>query len=75
MLDGSIHDGIIIHGVYVVTITQENFKRTGDQMFSVSSQEKFGKLKGKLENLISWQKTGRYMMKSQELQCTHVIKR
>ena len=40
MLDGSIHDGIITHAVYVVTITQENFKRTGDNMFAVSSQEK-----------------------------------
>ena len=40
MLDGSIHDGIITHAVYVVTVTEENFKRTGDQMFAVSSQEK-----------------------------------
>ena len=40
MLDGSIHDGIITHAVYVVTITQENFIRTGDHMFAVSSQEK-----------------------------------
>ena len=40
MLDGSIHDGIITHAVYVVTVTEENFKRTGDQMFVVSSQEK-----------------------------------
>ena len=41
---------------------QENFKRTGDQVFAVSSQEKFGQLKGKLENLISWQKTGIYIL-------------
>ena len=40
MLDGSIHDGTITHAVYVVTITPENFRRTGDHMFAVSSQEK-----------------------------------
>ena len=40
MLDGSIHDGIITHAVFVVTITPENFRRTGDNIFAVSSQEK-----------------------------------
>ena len=39
MLDGSIHDGIITHGVYIVTIMQENFKRTEDQMLAMSSQD------------------------------------
>ena len=40
MLDGSIHDGIITHAVFEVTITPENFRRTGDNIFAVSSQEK-----------------------------------
>ena len=40
MRDGSVLDNIITHAVYVVTITQEKFKRIGDQMFTVSSREK-----------------------------------
>ena len=40
MWNGSIHDGIITHAVYLVTITPENFRSTGDHMFAVSSQEK-----------------------------------
>ena len=40
MLDRSIHDGIITHAIYVVTVTEENYERTGDKMFAVSSHEK-----------------------------------
>ena len=39
MLDGSVLDNIITHAVYVVTITQEKFKRIGDQMFTASREK------------------------------------
>ena len=38
MRDGSVLDNIITHAVYVVTITQEKFKRIGNQMFTGSSR-------------------------------------